>query len=145
MLEDLTTLIDHSLLGREQTSTGASRYRLLETLRLFALARLAELGEEQVARQAHAEFFLALAEESRAELIGPEEQAWRDRLELEEANLHAALGWAGRHDPALGLRLAVAMWPYWEVRWRERQGVGYIDRVLRGDVDDPSGRQARGR
>ena len=50
VLEDLTTLIDHSLLGREQTSTGASRYRLLETLRLFALERLAELGEEQSAQ-----------------------------------------------------------------------------------------------
>ena len=135
MLGDLTALIDHSLLGREQTSTGASRYRLLETLRLFALDRLGELGEEQSARRAHAEFFLGLAEESRTELLGPQERAWRDRLELEEANLHAALGWAAQHEPALGLRLAVAMWPYWEVRWRERQGVGYIDGLLGRDVD----------
>ena len=36
------------------------------------------------------------------------------------------------------MRLAVAMWPYWEVRWRERQGVGYIDGLLRGDVDVPA-------
>jgi tetratricopeptide (TPR) repeat protein len=137
VLEDLTTLIDHSLLGREQASTGASRYRLLETLRLFALERLAELGEEEQARHAHAEFFLGLAQDSRDELIGPREQAWRDRLEVDEANLHAALGWAARHDPALGLRLAVAMWPYLEVRWRERQGVGYIAGVLQTGVEVP--------
>jgi predicted ATPase/DNA-binding SARP family transcriptional activator len=138
VLDDITALIDHSLLVREHTPMRSSRYRLLETLHLFALDRLVEIGEEDGSRRAHAEFFLALARDSRAEMHGPHERTWRDRLEIEEANLHAALGWAGQHDPELGMRLAVALWPYWEARWREREGVGYIDRLLRDDIDVPT-------
>jgi predicted ATPase/DNA-binding SARP family transcriptional activator len=138
VLEDITTLIDHSLLVREHAAPNSTRYRLLETLRLFALQRLAELGQEPSARRAHAEHFLALALGSRTELLGPHEQTWRDRLEADEANLHAAIGWAANHDPVLALRLATALWPYWEVRWRERHGVALLDRLLERDVDAPA-------
>jgi predicted ATPase len=137
VLEDITTLIDHSLLVREHAASNATRYRLLETLRLFALQRLAELGQEASARCAHAEHFLRLALDSRTELLGPHEQTWRDRLEADEANLHAALGWSANHDPVLAMRLAAALWPYWEVRWRERHGVAFLDRLLERDVDAP--------
>jgi predicted ATPase/DNA-binding SARP family transcriptional activator len=138
VLGNITALIDHSLLVREHTSPRSSRYRLLETLRLFALDRLADLGLEHSTRRTHAEFFLELAEQGSGELYGTREQAWRRRLEIEEPNLHAALAWTGDHDPTLALRLAVAMWPYWEVRWRERQGVGYIERLLGRDVEFPT-------
>jgi predicted ATPase len=136
VFDDITTLIDHSLLVRD-VLPSSSRYRLLETLRLFALDRLAELGDEISARRAHAEYFLELAQQSSTELYGPQEREWRMRLDAEEANLHAALAWASEHDPLLGLRLAVALWPYWEVRWREREGVAYIERLLSRDLHVP--------
>ena len=135
VLGHVTTLVDHSLLVRQH---APSRYRLLETLRLFALDRLAEADELDRARRAHTEYFLALAEEGGPQLYGPHEGEWRSRLEVEEPNLHAALPWAAEHDPVLAMRLAVAVWPYWEARWGERQGVAYIEALLErhGELPD---------
>jgi predicted ATPase/DNA-binding SARP family transcriptional activator len=138
VFDEITTLIDHSLLARERRSVNGSRFRLLETLRLFALDRLAELGEEPSARRAHAEYYLELSAQSRTALYGPHECTWRDRLEIEEPNLHAALAWAATNEPVLALQLAVAMWPYWELRWRDRFGLAYIDRLLEREIDVPA-------
>jgi predicted ATPase/DNA-binding SARP family transcriptional activator len=142
VLEDVTVLIDHSLLGREPVTTPPSRYRLLETVRLFAAERLAESGDEDAALRAHSEFFVALAREAGPQLLGPQEATWRHRLEAEEPNLHAALGWARRQDPVVGGRLAVALWPHWEARWREAEGLRYLDDVLAASPDLPPAERA---
>ena len=76
-------------------------------------------------------------DEGGAQMYGPHEQAWRIRLELEEPNLQIALTWCAERDPVFGVRLAVALWPYWDARWRERQGVEYIEALLRRDLDLP--------
>ena len=98
ILGSLTTLVDHSFLAREGDG-GSSRYRLLETLRLFALERLQESGEVELAHRAHAEYFCRLAAEAGRHLYGPDERAWRAQLDTEEPNLHAALRWAEAHEP----------------------------------------------
>jgi tetratricopeptide (TPR) repeat protein len=139
VLEQVTTLVDHSLLASEHGRGVATRYRLLETLRLFALDRLRESGEETATRCAHAGYFLDLAQESRDRLYGPDEVVWRRWLEVEEPNLYAALAWSAEHDPAQALRMAVALWPYWDVRWNERHGVAQLEELLTRpdlDVDD---------
>jgi tetratricopeptide (TPR) repeat protein len=140
VLDHITTLVDHSLLVREPSPSPAapSRYRLLETLRLFALDRLAEAGGTEEARRAHAEYYLRLAAEGGPECYGPDEVMWQDRLLAEEPNLHAALDWAAERDPALAVRLAVALWPYWDVRWGERHANIYVEKLLaRPDLDLP--------
>jgi predicted ATPase/DNA-binding SARP family transcriptional activator len=138
-LGHITTLVDHSLLARVPTSTSSlSRYRMLETLRLFALDRLVASGpgELDAARRTHADFYRRMAVRAGEHLWGADEQMWRLDLEAEEPNIHAALGWAEDNDPEFALRFAVALWPYWDLRWGERKGVAYVRGVLdRPDLD----------
>jgi predicted ATPase/DNA-binding SARP family transcriptional activator len=139
-LDHLSVLVEHSLLARESPGAappGDDRYRLLDTLRLFALDRLRDTGELDAARRAHADFYRALAEQAGPHLHGPAEDRWSARLAVEEPNLHLALAWAHERDPALALELGLAMWPYWEVRWRERFAVDYLVGPLEtAEVDD---------
>ena len=132
VLGHVTALVDHSLLGREPGSRSATRYRLLETLRLFALDRLDESGAAADARHADADFYRRVADEAAPHLIGPDEVRSQSRLEIEEPNFDVALRWAADHDPEMALRLCVALWPYWSLRWNERRGVAYISAILYG-------------
>ena len=89
---------------------------MLETIREFALDRLAASGEEEQTRRRHADFFLALAERSEPEFYGPEQAESLALLTREHANLRAALAWtleAGELDrPATGggARPVLACW-----------------------------------
>jgi predicted ATPase/DNA-binding SARP family transcriptional activator len=132
-LEHIATLVDHSLLIREPGASGAPRFRLLDTLRLFAQEKLFATGEVEQAQRAHAEFHLRFVADAGARLCGPAEGAWVDRIEVEEPNLHAALAWAAKRDRILALRLAVALWPYWDVQSRERHAVRYFTSVIGGE------------
>ena len=106
--------------GTDGGRTGAVRFGMLETVREYALERLAASGEEDAARAAHAAYFLALAERAEPHLLLAGQEAWLDRLEAEHDNLRAALAWlAGRGGggavPAAGggaaLLLAIARAP----------------------------------
>jgi predicted ATPase/class 3 adenylate cyclase len=120
----LGSLVDKSLVVAEPASTGL-RYRLLETIRLFAAERLVEAGEDEAAAvaEAHCAHFLSVAETAAAYLTGPEQGRWLARLDADQANLRrAAQHAAGRPDgTALVLRLGVALDRYWRARSRERE------------------------
>jgi predicted ATPase len=126
----LAALVDSSLLVREPDAGGGARFRLLDTLRLFALELLTEAGDEADAREAHARYYLEFLRMAGARLHGPEQEEWIDRIEAEEPNVHAALDWTAEHDPSLAVGLAVALWPYLDVRWRERFAIAYLTRLL---------------
>jgi predicted ATPase/DNA-binding SARP family transcriptional activator len=126
----IAVLVDHSLLARDPDAGGTARFRLLDTLRLFALEQLRETGDEGGAREAHARYYLDLLRTAGPLLHGPEQEAWIDRVEAEEPNVHAALDWAADNHPALAVGLAVALWPYWDLRWRERFAIAFLTRVL---------------
>ena len=138
VLGHVSLLVDHSLLVRDPGPE--TRFRLLDTLRLFALEKLDERGVETDAHRAHADFYLRLLLEAGPRLFGPEEAEWAHRIEVEEPNLHVALDWAARHDTDLALRLGVAMWPYWDLRWRETFAMRYLTAVIgsAGPAIDPS-------
>ncbi|HEU5424208.1 MAG TPA: tetratricopeptide repeat protein, partial [Nitrolancea sp.] len=130
VLDLLTRLVDKSLLLAEAGVTSA-RYRLLEPVRQYALRLLEADGTLEQVRERHAAYFLALAEQAAGELRGPEQIAWLDRLESEHDNLRAALLWSlADGDRVLGLRLAVALGPFWGVRGRLREGRDWLDRLL---------------
>ncbi len=130
----LGSLVDKSLVVAEPAGAGL-RYRLLETIRLFAAERLAEAdGEEAVAvAAAHCAHFLSLAEAAAAHLTGPQQGSWLARLEADQANLRRAAGHAaGRPDgTAVVLRLGVALDRYWRARSREPEAFGLLVPVLR--------------
>ena len=130
----LGSLVDKSLVVAEQAGAGL-RYRLLETIRLFAAERLAEAGDDAAAAAAaaHCAHFLAVAEAAAAHLTGPEQGSWLDRLHADQANLRRA----GQHaadcpdGTALVLRLGVALDRYWRARSREQEAIGLLVPVLR--------------
>ena len=77
-------------------------------------------------------FFLALAEQAEPKLFGPEQDAWFARLEAEHSNLRAALEWlAAQEDAMQGLRLAGALWRFWEVRGHLAEGRSWLSEMLR--------------
>jgi predicted ATPase/class 3 adenylate cyclase len=130
----LGSLVDKSLVVTE--AAGASvRYRLLETIRLFAAAHLTGIGgkEAVAARNAHTAHYLAVAETAALHLSGPEQSIWYDQLETELANLRRAAENAP-DDPdgtARVLRFAIALWRYWAVRRRKEEAAGLLLPVLR--------------
>ncbi|GAA1589770.1 BTAD domain-containing putative transcriptional regulator [Actinomadura kijaniata] len=109
-LDDLLAgLVDKSFV-----QVDGVRYRMLETVRAFGLERLAEAGERERFRRAHAAFFLDLAETADPRLRSAEQLDWLARLAAEHGNLRAALRWAVTADPGTGLRLmAAASWYMW--------------------------------
>jgi predicted ATPase/class 3 adenylate cyclase len=139
----LGSLVDKSLVVAEPAG-AILRYRLLETIRLFAAERLAEAGEEEAAAvaAAHCAHFLAVAEEAAPCLTAPEQGKWLARLDADQANLRRAAGYAaGRPDgTAVVLRLGVALDRYWWARSRLQEAFGLLVPVLRrpGAGADPA-------
>ncbi|MFL5732413.1 MAG: tetratricopeptide repeat protein [Chloroflexia bacterium] len=137
MLAALASLTDNSLLRLEQPDAEgepAERYVMLETVREYALERLAESGEAPALRERHARYFLALAEEAEPELIGAAQAVWLARLDEEHDNLRAALRMAHEsnrpEDALLGLRLAGALTRFWSVRGYATEGRSQLATAL---------------
>lgn len=118
----LGSLVDKNLVLAEPTG-GASRYRMLETIRQFAAERLAEAGEGEAAAvaAAHCEHFLSVAEAAAPHLTGPEQGEWLARLDADQANLRRAAEYeASRpNGTAQVLRFGGALRRYWEARSRD--------------------------
>jgi predicted ATPase len=112
VLDLLTNLVEKSLVVLD---AEGERYRLLETVREYALERLDGSGDGDGARTRHLEFHVALAEEADPKLRGVEQGAWASRLDLELENLLAAHTWCDRLEGGAepGLRLAYAVRLYW--------------------------------
>src|SRR5262249_60502660 len=64
------------------------------------------------------------------EILTSERRSWPDRLEAEQANLRAALGWCQEHDPALGLRLANGLGRFWHIRGNRSEGHRWLTSLL---------------
>ena len=139
VLDHLDALVDKSLVQADDSS-GTVRYRLLETVRAYASARLAERGEDDAAsaRVTHRDHYLALAEAASPHLVGPDPSEWLDRLSVEHDNLRAALAACLRDtDPEPGLRLAAALGPFWRARGHAIEG----ERALRAQLEHADARQ----
>jgi len=129
-LDALTHLVDRSLVIADNQH-GRARYRMLETIRQYGLEKLRESGEETALRARHCDWYLALAEQARPALRGPDQAAWVERLELEHDNIRAALGWAVEvRDAERGLRMAGALWRFWSYRGYLIEGRRWLDTVL---------------
>jgi predicted ATPase len=107
----LGRLVEQSLvLAEPGKGDEGLRYRMLEPVRQYARERLGEGSEEYETGRRHAAYYLSLAERARPKLQGREEGEWLDRLEAENDNLRAAIGWSlGRGDAQMALRLDAAL------------------------------------
>ena len=124
----LASLLEQNLVQRQQTAEEP-RFRLLETLREFALERLHENPEEENAvRQRHARYFLALAEE---DISGPRQKEGLDRLEREHGNLRGALEWlVETGQSTFAMRLGGALGWFWHVRSHHAEGRAWLEKLL---------------
>ena len=135
-LDLLTQLVDKSLVLVEPQGEG-NRYRLLETLRDYALAKLAGSAEADQIHRRHAEVFLALTQRAQPELLRAHQQLWLTRLETEHANLRAALEYLlDTGERALALEMATALHRLWDYRGYVSEGRVWLHKALadRGDA-----------
>jgi predicted ATPase len=136
-LEQLADLADQSLL--EVTAGETPGFRMLQTVREYALARLAETGEQDAARRRHLAHFLTVALTAREGLDGPGQAELLDRLEEAYPNMRAALEFAWHQAEwdatclGEGLRLAAALNLFWQRRGSLAEGVLQLDRLLARD------------
>ncbi|HEV2129858.1 MAG TPA: tetratricopeptide repeat protein, partial [Longimicrobiaceae bacterium] len=138
VLEGVSSLVEKSLLRQEEDAAGEPRFVMLETIHEYARAKLEESTEVQEVDRRHAEFFLALAEEAFAGLVGPAQGRWLSRLEVEHDNLRAALRRTLEHGEAeLAGRLAGSLWRFWSARGHVREGRQWLREVLSTDGVSP--------
>jgi predicted ATPase/DNA-binding SARP family transcriptional activator len=108
-LATLTELLDASLVTRD-----GDRYRLLDTIREFALERLAA---QRPPHERHATYFILLAEQAEPELAGHDQARWLMRLDREHGNLRAVLAWLHAEGESVrALRLAATLGRFWYLR-----------------------------
>ena len=140
VLDRLAALVDKSLLQADDV--GSVRYRLLETVRDYAAAKLrarSHMAADAV-RTAHRDHYLALAETAAPHLIGHGQIEWLDRLELEFDNLRSAISYSLHDpDPAAGLRLGRALCYFWLYREPRAEGAAALSAALdRPDAQQPT-------
>jgi predicted ATPase/class 3 adenylate cyclase/DNA-binding CsgD family transcriptional regulator len=133
VLDLLTLLVDKSLVVADDTE-GRTRYRLLETVRQYALEKLGESGEADAVRARHRDHYTAMA----AVLDAPAGSDYEQRLEqadIEIDNLRAAFAWSRENSAIeLALTLASSLQPLWQARGRIREGRAWFDTAL-ADLD----------
>ena len=130
ILEGVTRLVNQSLLQHEELD-GEVRFRMLETLREYAFARLEESGEVEALRKQYVTFFQKLAERAELEMKGAEQVKWLASLEMELDHLRATLSWTlESNEPETGLRLAGALPWFWFTRGYFSEGREWLEKAL---------------
>jgi predicted ATPase len=142
----LEALVAHSLVREQPTrdETTTSRFTMLQTVRSYALEALATEGGESAARRRHAEYYADAAERVGGLLHGPEQAASFARLDVDEAELDAAVAWAAGErgddgDLHVLLRLVGALWQYWQLSGHITFPLRHAEAALRrADTVDPA-------
>ena len=134
-MDRVASLIDKSILQQTEQEGEEPRLVMLETIREYGLEALETSGEMEVTRQAHALYYLAMAEKAEPELGGLQQAVWLERLEREHENLRAAMQWSlesgeDGHHREMALRLGGALRLFWIVRGHWSEGRNFLERAL---------------
>ncbi len=127
----LATLMDLVNKSVVQLDPATGRYRMLETVRLYARSKLNEVGEQEGDALRHLDWVLQFAQQAASQLGGPRQLEWFVRLESEQANLRGALseaiaaGWSEK-----AAELALSLWRYWLARAHHREARRWIEQIL---------------
>jgi predicted ATPase len=137
VLDLLTLLVDKSLVVDETTS-GRTRYRLLETVQHYAQEKLGESGEADAVRTRHRDHYTSVAAPRHTAARAGHQQRV-ERAETEIDNLRGAFAWSRENsDTALALALASALQPLWLTRGRIREGLAWFDAALTDQKAHPA-------
>ena len=131
ILDGLASLVDKSLLCQKESAESELRFWMLQLLREFGLESLASAGETQATCNAHALYYLQLAEEAEPQIKGAQQSMWLERLEKEHENMRAALHWlVEQEEAALALQLSAALWWFWYMRGYFSEGRHWLEIAL---------------
>jgi predicted ATPase/DNA-binding SARP family transcriptional activator len=137
LLDSVESLISKSLLQQMEGHDEEPRFWMLETIHEYAREKLWESGEEDELRRRHARYFLELVEQAAPHLKQENQARWLDQLEDEHDNIRAAFRWARERGEAgdveaaeIGLRLAIGLERFWQVRVHLREGLEQTTGVL---------------
>ena len=131
VLDGLSSLVEKSLVRREETHDGNVRFRMLETIYEYAAQRLHESGDLEEIATRHAHHMRDLAEEAEPQLASEDQAIWLDRLEREHDNVRAALDWSeAATDVDTALRTAAAIWRFWQLSAHLTEGRARLERIL---------------
>ena len=123
LFDGLDSLVGKSLLRQMPSLENEPRFGMLQTIREYALDVLDGTDESDVTRQAHATFYLGLAEKASEQLRGPDQVRWLEALEFDHDNLQDALEWSKQNDDwGVLLRLTAAMSYFWSIRGYVSEG-----------------------
>jgi predicted ATPase/DNA-binding CsgD family transcriptional regulator len=142
VLDVLSSLVDKSLV-LVQCHDGRTRYRLLETVRHYALHQLGAAGEAELLRARHRDSFVSYGHRMESELVTERLPGALDLLDADAANLHAAIEHATGTEPELAAGLCTSLMLWWRLRGLFPAGLGAVSRTLAALPDGPS--TARGR
>src|SRR6266516_2062285 len=128
VLDGVRSLVDKSLLRFSADGKGEPRLSLLELVRAYALERLAEFGELEQVRDAHAAYYLTLAEEAASALADADQATWQEVLEREAGNMRVALEWLlERKKGKEALRLVAALGQFWSLSGYLSEGHNFLE------------------
>lgn len=135
------SLVDKNLLFRIDDANddhSEPRFRMLSTIREFALDQLDGTEDAHIARCQHLQWLLEFSERAEMALVGPDQARWFHLIDLEHDNIRTALAWALEHAHASGMLLASRLWRYWATRGLFSEGRTWLTRYLDapGKVDD---------
>jgi predicted ATPase/DNA-binding CsgD family transcriptional regulator len=140
ILDLLGQLVDKSLVFMPADASGEQpRYRMLETIRQYAHAKLVSdpsiaEGETAAVRQRHLDYIFWLALQAKPHLRGKNQWLWLDRMDLELDNIRLASDWALENDIQKGLQLATALEWFWHLRNHSREGIDWLERLLAAEA-----------
>ncbi len=123
VLDLLTSLVEKSLVLTEERGDGM-RYRLLETIRDYAVEKLTRRNEFAATAALHCHHYFVMAKAGNKGLQGNDQAEWIRRLESELDNLRAAIALAleGGVDPIIAVKLEVAMQDFRTLRGYSTEG-----------------------
>ncbi len=131
VLDGVASLLDNSLLQQTEQAGDEPRFVMLETIREYGRGCLEASGEREEIRRAHANYYVALAEEAEPKLCSAERENWVHRLEREHDNIRAALSWSvERKEAATALRLGGALWRFWLLQGHLSEGRQWLEKAL---------------
>lgn len=131
VLDGVASLVDKSLLQQKEMADAEPRFAMLETITEFGLEQLLTSGETENVCQRHCQFYLEIAELGETELLGAQQETWLDKFEVEHDNLRAATCWSEENNETeMGLRLAGALWRFWEMRGYLAEGREQLAKFL---------------
>jgi predicted ATPase len=129
--DGMSSLVEKNLVQRVDGPAAEARFTMLETIREYAVERLAASGEDAAARRAHAAYCLVLAEEGNPELSPGERAAWLARCDLEIDNFRSALDWLFQtRGLDWALRLCMALFRFWDMREHLIEGRSRLETIL---------------